>query len=175
MESRFLGGCSIFFHCLALWSLSISQHLHRLDHYSHVGKKKPRVDEPFDLSQSHSRCQFPSKSKWLYSLRTFCSSNHFLWIAGRQEDLLWAYLTQVSPLLHTPVEIQKEATVFGKTVATAALSVPGLIAALLKHALVSSRGALWASSELPGRRAEHRGQIFLPDVWLLSNIFCLSG
>lgn len=44
--------------------------------------------------------------------------------------------------------------------ATTALSWSDMIKALSKHALVSSQGALSAFTELPGRRAKHRVQIF---------------
>lgn len=72
------------------------------------------------------------------------------------------------------MDIQEAANVFGKMAATTAKSVPGMIPALFRHALVSSQGALCAFSELPGCRAERRVQVFLPDIWLLSNVFFVS-
>lgn len=114
------------------------------------------------------------KNKRLYSLRMFCSSDHFLWKARRQEELLWADLILGLPTPPYLLEIQKEAPVFSKMVATTALRVPGLIPALFQHTPVSSWGTLWIFSELPSCRAEHRVQIFLPVIWLLSNVFFLS-
>lgn len=57
----------------------------------------------------------------MYSLRMFCSSDHFFSekLGGRR-NYYKLICFQVSPLLQTPVEIQKEDPVFSKMVDTTA-------------------------------------------------------
>ena len=114
------------------------------------------------------------KNKRLYSLRMFCSSDHFFWKARRPEELLWADLI---PGLPTPPHpsgnpeggscLQQDGCYHcSEGTRSDSSSAPA-------HS-VSSRGTLGIFSELPSCRTEHRVQIFLPDVWLLSNVFFVS-
>lgn len=68
--------------------------------------------------------------------------------------------------LHIPVEIQKTVTASG-------WSGPGMIASLLQRALLPRGEQFESSLNFQAAGTEHTVQLFLPDVWLLSNVFCL--